>query len=103
MIWYVLIATLVIFGYLLYDRPVLKLTYRDGQRVGIKGSDYAGFVKDCDAIAEKKPFSGVVRVYRTRVNIKLAFSKGISSQMRQRIHNVFPFPSSNNKQKKRRA
>lgn len=90
MVYVVIIAAVIIFWLVAFDRPVLKVTFKAGHIEQFKGHFPAKFQHNVVEIAEKQPFDGVLKVYRQRAGHKLAFSKSVPKKVQQRIRNVFP-------------
>ncbi|GAL03575.1 DUF3634 family protein [Photobacterium aphoticum] len=100
--WYViLLVVAVCLLVFIIDRPAMLLKFEDGKLVQQKGNIPRGFLMGCKDIAQKQPFSGKIKVYNTRFNTKLVFSKTVPSKVKQRIHNVFPYSGGSRKRGKR--
>ncbi len=105
MLYVILIAAAVIFWLVAVDRPVLKVTFKEGTLTKIKGHFPPTFKHNVTEIAEVTPFSGDIKVYQQRTGMKLVFSSNVPKKVQQRIRNVFPhqgFKSSASKTKKGR-
>ncbi|UJF18100.1 DUF3634 family protein [Vibrio sp. SS-MA-C1-2] len=97
MIYVILLAAVLLIIFFSIDRPIVKLIFKDGKLIKVKGKIAKGFIHDCQDIGLRKPFTGVIKVYKNRFTTKLNFSKSIPKNIQQRIRNAFPYPSSNNK------
>ncbi|MGB1322249.1 MAG: DUF3634 family protein [Vibrio gallaecicus] len=100
MMYVVLIGALVIFWLVAIDRPVLKITFSDGEINQVKGHLPPSFKHNLVEIGHKQNFSGELKVYAKRSGYNLKFSKAIPKSIQQRIRNVFPhngFKSKGNK------
>ncbi|KMV31020.1 DUF3634 family protein [Photobacterium swingsii] len=98
---YVVVLAIVVAVFVFWDRPVMVLQFEDGELTKSKGNIPNGFLMGCKDIAHKQPFSGKVKVYKTRFTTKLVFSKTIPSKVKQRIHNVFPHTGGSKKHGRR--
>lgn len=90
MIYVILLGAVVIFWLVALDRPVLKMTFKEGDLSSHKGKLPTAFAHHCKEIGRNTPFTGVVKVYMTRSGAKLKFSKQVPGKVQQRIRNVFP-------------
>lgn len=105
MLYVILIAALIIFWLVAVDRPVLKVTFKDGTLSKVKGHFPPTFKHNVTEIAEVTPFSGEMKVYQQRTGMKLVFTEQVPKKVQQRIRNVFPhqgFKSYGDKTKKSR-
>ncbi len=105
MLYVILIAAAVIFWLVAVDRPVLKVTVKDGSLSKVKGHFPPTFKHNVTEIAEVTPFSGDIKVYQQRTGMKLVFSNDVPKKVQQRIRNVFPhqgFKTQGGKSKKGR-
>lgn len=85
---------IALFAYLLVDRPIVLIKFKDGRLVKKKGKIPHGFLHDCEEINKRTPVNGTIKVYRNRFTpAKLVLSKGIDHKAQQRIRNVFPYKS----------
>lgn len=103
MLYVILIAALIIFWLVAVDRPVLKVTFKDGTLSKVKGHFPPTFKHNVTEIAEVTPFSGEMKVYQQRTGMKLVFTEQVPKKVQQRIRNVFPhqgFKNSGDKTKK---
>ncbi|USH01012.1 DUF3634 family protein [Grimontia kaedaensis] len=92
--YFLAVSFIALFAYLLVDRPIILIKFKDGQLVNKKGKIPHGFLHDCEEINKRTPFSGTIKVYRNRFNpAKLVLSKDIDHKVQQRIRNVFPHKS----------
>ncbi|SMY15519.1 DUF3634 family protein [Photobacterium aquimaris] len=98
---YVLLLAIVVVFLVFKDRPVMVLEFKDGELIKSKGQVPTGFQKSCQEIAHKEPFSGRIKVYKTRFATKFDFSKTIPNKVKQRIKNVFPHNTPTSKRGKR--
>lgn len=96
MLYVILIAAAIIFWLVAVDRPVLVVTFKDGQLIKSKGHLPHTFKHNLVDIAQHDPFSGQLKVYQQRTGAKLVFSKRIPKKVQQRIRNVFPHQGFNN-------
>jgi hypothetical protein len=87
---YVLLLAVVVVFLVFKDRPIMVLEFKNGELIKTKGQVPSGFKTACKEIAHKTPFSGRVKVYKTRFATKLDFSNTIPAKVKQRIKNVFP-------------
>ena len=101
MVYVVIIAALVIFWLVAVDRPVLKVTVKNGHIEIYKGHFPTKFRQNVIEIGEKFPFDGQLKVYQKRAGHKLTFSKSIPKKVQQRIRNVFPHQSFSSKGSKK--
>ena len=101
-IGYVILLAIVVVFLVFKDRPVMVLKFEDGELASSRGNIPNGFLINCKEIARKQPFSGKIKVYKTRFTTKLVFSKTVPGKVKQRIHNVFPH-SGGSKKRGRRA
>ncbi|HIF9249999.1 TPA: DUF3634 family protein [Photobacterium damselae] len=101
MMEYVILLAVVVIFIVFKDRPIMRLKFKQGELVEEKGQIPNGFRQACKDIGHKMPFDGVVKVYKTRFQTKLVFSKQIPSKVKQRINNVFPHSMNTKKQGKR--
>ncbi|MBL4829272.1 MAG: DUF3634 family protein [Aliivibrio sp.] len=90
MVYVLIIAAALIFWLVIYDRPVAKIEFKNGELKAHKGKITPQFKHDCCEIAKKSALSGTVKVYVTRSSTKLVFSKTIPNKIQQRIRNVYP-------------
>ncbi|EGU39500.1 hypothetical protein VII00023_10214 [Vibrio ichthyoenteri ATCC 700023] len=90
MVYVVILAAIIIFWLVAFDRPILKVTFKSGHIEKSKGHFPAKFHHNVVEIAEKLPFDGELKVYRQRSGHKLTFSKSVPKKVQQRIRNVFP-------------
>lgn len=93
MIYVLGVASILIFWLVFYDRPAIKMQFKEGKLVKQSGNIPHGFLMNCTEIANKNPFDGIVKVYINRHTKKLKFSKGVPGRIQQRIKNVFPHES----------
>ncbi|PSU24618.1 DUF3634 domain-containing protein [Photobacterium phosphoreum] len=98
---YVLLLAIVVVFLVFKDRPIMVLEFKDGELVKTKGQVPTGFQTACRDIAHKTPFSGRVKIYKTRFTTKLDFSKNVPNKIKQRIKNVFPHNVPTSKRGKR--
>ncbi|PSW61958.1 DUF3634 domain-containing protein [Photobacterium kishitanii] len=98
---YVLLLAIVVVFLVFKDRPIMVLEFKGGELIKTKGQVPTGFQIACRDIAHKTPFSGRVKVYKTRFVTKLDFSKNIPNKIKQRIKNVFPHNIPTSKRGKR--
>ncbi|WED23175.1 DUF3634 family protein [Vibrio sp. JC009] len=90
MMYVILIGAAVVCWLVFIDRPVLKMTFKEGDLVKHQGRLPSGFAHNCKEIGHRTPFDGIVKVYMTRSGAKLNFSKDVPGKIQQRIRNVFP-------------
>ncbi|OLQ86665.1 hypothetical protein BIY21_17980 [Vibrio ponticus] len=90
MLYVIIIAALVIFWLVAVDRPVLKVTFKQGHIEKVKGHFPNKFHHNVQEIGERNPFDGELKVYQQRTGPKLVFSKQVPKKVQQRIRNVFP-------------
>ncbi len=105
MLYVIIIAAAIIFWLVAVDRPILKVTFKDGLLTKVKGHFPPTFKHNVTEIADVTPFSGEMKVYQQRTGMKLVFSQSIPKKVQQRIRNVFPhqgFKNSHGKTKKSR-
>ncbi|WP_256382759.1 DUF3634 family protein [Photobacterium toruni] len=98
---YVLLLAIVVVFLVFKDRPIMVLEFKDGEISKTKGKIPSGFHTACRDIAHKAPFSGRIKVYKTRFATKLDFSNTIPPKVKQRIKNVFPHTLPTSKRGKR--
>ncbi len=98
---YVLLLAVVVVFLVFKDRPIMVLEFKNGELVKTKGQVPTGFQISCREIAHKTPFSGRVKIYKTRFTTKLDFSKTVPNKIKQRIKNVFPHNVPTSKRGKR--
>ncbi|KJF86929.1 DUF3634 family protein [Photobacterium phosphoreum] len=98
---YVLLLAVVVIFIVFKDRPIMVLEFKDGELIKTKGQVPTGFQTACRDIAHKTPFSGRVKIYKTRFTTKLDFSKNVPNKIKQRIKNVFPHNVPTSKRGKR--
>ena len=98
---YVLLLAIVVVFLVFKDRPIMMLAFKDGELIKTRGKVPTAFQTACRDIAHKTPFSGRVKVYKTRYTTKLDFSNTIPNKVKQRIKNVFPHNISTSKTGKR--
>jgi len=98
---YVLILAIIVIFIVFKDRPIMVLKFENGVLTKIKGNVPTGFQASCKDIANKTPFSGLIKVYKNRFTTKIDFSKDIPSKTKQRIRNVFPHNPTSTKKGKR--
>lgn len=103
MLWVLVVAAILIFWLVGVDRPRLKMEFKDGELLKVKGHLPATFKHNCLDIAHRQPFSGLIKVYSTRSGAKLTFSKTIPNKIQQRIRNVFPHQGFKNDSSKKSA
>ncbi|PWI34161.1 DUF3634 domain-containing protein [Vibrio albus] len=101
MLYVIAAAAVLILWLVAFDRPALKLVFKDGLLDKSKGNVPHAFGQNCKEIARKTPFSGTVKVYMTRSGAKMTFSKSIPHKIQQRIRNVFPHQGFRSNGKKR--
>lgn len=102
MLYVILVAALIIFWLVAVDRPILVVTFKDGQLINNKGLFPQGFKHNLLDIAQHEPFSGQLKVYQQRTGVKLTFSKQVPKKIQQRIRNVFPHQGFTHQQSKRK-
>jgi hypothetical protein len=90
MVYVLLIAAALIFWLVIYDRPIAKIEFKEGELKAHKGKITSQFKHDCCEIAKKSTLTGIIKVYVTRSSTKLVFSKTIPNKIQQRIRNVYP-------------
>ncbi|ASU22231.1 DUF3634 domain-containing protein [Vibrio qinghaiensis] len=100
MLYVILAAAVVIFWLVVVDRPALKVKFKDGVAVQVKGHFPPSFKHNVIEIAEKTGFSGELKVYQQRTGAKLVFSKEVPKKIQQRIRNVFPHQGFNTKEQR---
>ncbi|UTM58813.1 DUF3634 family protein [Photobacterium sp. CCB-ST2H9] len=100
---YVFLLAIAVLILVFKDRPVMVLTFEQGELVKTKGNIPAGFLNSCKDIAHREPFNGKVKVYKNRFTTKLIFSRDVPAKVKQKIRNVFPFTNSNKKMGHKRA
>lgn len=92
--YFLTVSFLVFLGFMLIDRPIIVMAFKDGELIRHKGKIPKGFKHDCMEIGKKNPFTGAVKVYSNRFKpAKLVLSRSIDSKIQQRIKNVFPHQS----------
>ncbi|SJL83112.1 DUF3634 family protein [Vibrio palustris] len=99
--WYLVIVGLVVVIWLVADRPVLKMTFKNGHIKTEKGHCPPSFQRELKHIAEHDHLNGSLKVYQLRTGMKLVFSKNIPKNVQQHIRNVFPHQGFKSKGKKR--
>ncbi len=77
---YVLLLAIVVVFLVFKDRPIMVLEFKDGELIKTKGQVPTGFQIACRDIAHKTPFSGRVKVYKTRFCYKIRFFKKYPKQ-----------------------
>ncbi|MBE3667781.1 hypothetical protein BOO24_07420 [Vibrio navarrensis] len=90
MLYVIVIAAVLIFWLVAIDRPVLKISFRQGHINVVKGNMPPSFRHNLQEIGEKTPFDGELKVYSQRAGMKLVFSDQVPKKIQQRIRNVFP-------------
>ena len=100
---YVLVLAIVVFWLVFKDRPIMKLVFKEGELMHSKGTIPHGFLIGAKDIAHKSPFSGTVKVYKTRFVTKIVCSKSISSKVKQQLNNVYPHQGGSSKHRGRKA
>ncbi|MBE3651241.1 DUF3634 family protein [Vibrio navarrensis] len=83
MLYVIVIAAVLIFWLVAIDRPVLKISFRQGHINVVKGNMPPSFRHNLQEIGELK-------VYSQRAGMKLVFSDQVPKKIQQRIRNVFP-------------
>jgi hypothetical protein len=68
MLYVILIAALIIFWLVAVDRPILKVTFKDGTLSKVKGHFPPTFKHNVTEITEVTPFSGEMKVYQQRIS-----------------------------------
>ncbi|WPC72563.1 DUF3634 family protein [Vibrio porteresiae] len=102
--WYLIIVAAVVITWLVLDRPILKIQFKNGKLTSIKGHCPPTFKHHLKDIGDSEPFDGMVKVYQLRTGAKLVFSTQVPKKIQQRIRNVFPhqgFKTLNQKVKSR--
>ncbi|MDA0147534.1 DUF3634 family protein [Vibrio sp. LaRot3] len=90
MVYVLVIAAIVIFWLVAIDRPVLKVSFKQGEIDKVKGHFPAKFRQNVTEICAKQAFDGELKVYMLRTGPKLVFSNQTPKKIQQRIRNVFP-------------
>ncbi|WP_375753996.1 DUF3634 family protein [Vibrio sp. HN007] len=90
MMYVILVGAIVVIWLVAVDRPVLRMSFKNGELVSHKGNLPPAFGHNCKEIGHRTPFDGIVKVYMTRGGAKLKFSKEVPNKVQQRIRNVFP-------------
>ncbi|MGL1042627.1 DUF3634 family protein [Vibrio vulnificus] len=90
MLYVIIVAAIVIFWLVAIDRPVLKVSFKEGHIHSVKGNLPPSFRHNLVEIGEKTPFDGEMKVYSLRTGAKLVFNKQVPKKVQQRIRNVFP-------------
>ncbi|CAM3836769.1 hypothetical protein VA7868_02326 [Vibrio aerogenes CECT 7868] len=103
MIYVIISAALVIFWLLVVDRPVLYIQFKDHELAKVKGHLPPALKHNLSEICASTDFSGSMKAYQRSERIKLVFSSSVPKSVQQRIRNVFPFNSFNDKTAKKRA
>ncbi|OOE43624.1 MULTISPECIES: DUF3634 family protein [Salinivibrio] len=92
--YFLLISFAIFLAFMLIDRPLIVIAFKDGQLVRHKGKVPKGFLHDCQDIAKRHPFTGTVKVYSNRFKpAKVVMSRSVDNRIQQRIKNVFPHQS----------
>ncbi|EGR0061349.1 DUF3634 family protein [Vibrio vulnificus] len=89
MLYVIIVAAIVIFWLVAIDRPVLKVSFKEGHIHLVKGNLPPSFRHNLVEIGEKTPFDGEMKVYSLRTGAKLVFNKQVPKKVQQRIRNVF--------------
>ncbi|PSU61064.1 DUF3634 family protein, partial [Photobacterium phosphoreum] len=71
---YVLLLAVVVIFIVFKDRPIMVLEFKDGELIKTKGQVPTGFQTACRDIAHKTPFSGRVKIYKTRFTTCLLYT-----------------------------
>ncbi|MGF1845072.1 DUF3634 family protein [Vibrio clamense] len=103
MMYVILIAAILVLWLVAVDRPVLKISFKNGMILKTKGHLPPSFKHNLVEIGDKSSFDGDLKVYSQRTGMKLVFSKSVPKKVQQRIKNVFPhqgFKSSGKKKSK---
>ncbi|MBH9738958.1 DUF3634 family protein [Vibrio navarrensis] len=90
MLYVIVIAAVLIFWLVAIDRPVLKISFKQGHINAVKGNLPPSFRHNLQEIGDRTPFDGELKVYSQRTGMKLVFSEQVPKKIQQRIRNVFP-------------
>ncbi len=90
---YVLILAIAVFILVFLDRPIWRLSFKDGVLISHKGNIPHGFLKESQLIAKRAPFSGTVKVYKNRFKTRLVTSKSVPKKIKQQLHQHLPHTS----------
>ncbi|WP_261817364.1 DUF3634 family protein [Vibrio gallicus] len=90
MLYVIVIAAILIFGIILYDKPLASYVFKQGNLTKSQGAVDKQFVLKSKEIARKQPFSGTVKVYKTRKQYKVKFSKSIPNKVRHALREQLP-------------
>ncbi|MFA0027721.1 hypothetical protein BCS96_14395 [Vibrio breoganii] len=90
MLYVILIAAALIFAIVLYDKPKMKLTFKEGEVSSHIGQVDKSFLHKCKDIARKNPFNGTMKVYKSREQYRVKFSKGVPNKTRHILRSALP-------------
>lgn len=90
MLYVILIAAILIFAVVFYDKPLATYVFKDGELVTDKGETDKQFINRSKEIARKNPFSGTVKVYKRRKQYSAKFSKSIPNKIRHSLREQLP-------------
>ncbi|CAM2943974.1 DUF3634 family protein [Vibrio rarus] len=82
MLYVILLAAILIFAIVLYDKPFMKIQFKQGDVSAYSGHVDKDFLHQCKSIVKGNPFDGTVKVYRSRKQYRMKFSKGIPNKTR---------------------
>ncbi|GAD81396.1 DUF3634 family protein [Vibrio ezurae] len=99
MLYVMLIAAALIFAIVLYDKPKMKLVFKDGQVSSHSGKVDKMFLHKCKEIVKQHPFDGTVKVYQSRKQYRVKFSKGVPNKTRHTLRSALPGSKANNKKR----
>lgn len=90
MLYVILIAAALIFAIILYDKPLAKLKFKDGQLDSHQGNVDKQFLIRTKEIARKQPFSGIIKIYKSKKQYRVKFSKSVPNKLRHELRNILP-------------
>ncbi len=90
MLYVILIAAILIFAIVFYDKPLAVYVFKDGELASSKGNTDKQFINRSREIARKHPFSGTVKVYKRRKQYSAKFSKNIPNKIRHNLREQLP-------------
>ncbi|CAM4255217.1 DUF3634 family protein [Vibrio neonatus] len=90
MLYVILVAAALIFAIILYDKPKMKLVFKDGEVSSHSAGIDKTFLHRCKDIAKQHPFNGTVKIYKTRKQFRVKFSKNVPNKTRHILRNALP-------------
>ncbi|OBT12192.1 hypothetical protein A9264_03395 [Vibrio sp. UCD-FRSSP16_10] len=99
MLYVILVAAALIFAIVLYDKPKMKLVFKQGQVSSHSGSVDKAFLHKCEDIVRKQPFEGTLKVYQSQNQYRMKFSKGVPNKTRHILRSALPGAKLNGKKR----